>query len=159
MTILKGLNTREVTKNVVLSWTRVLIGGALMLSSTTTLANAVEQRQQAFSDIESNTKSVSRLLDQDHIAWDEVQLMSEKLQLDSNIVSTAFVNEAQKGGKAKSDIWESPEKFDRLMLEMTDSYASLKEAVRDQNEKQAKQAIKSAESTCRSCHRSYRSRW
>lgn len=163
MTIKKlGLKSVETTRVAPCSqWLMavVLVASSVTITGAIASENTIEQRQAAFSDIESNTKAAGKMIDGDETDWAALLVMSEQLVASGDVVSNTFVAGSDEGGKAKSDVWEKPEKFERLMLEMNDGYQSLVVAAQHQDAKKAKQAIKSAESTCRSCHRSYRSRW
>ncbi|MCL9776857.1 c-type cytochrome [Vibrio methylphosphonaticus] len=163
MTI-KKLGLKSVQATRVAPFSQWLMAAVLVASSVTVTGamaseNTIEQRQAAFSDIESNTKAAAKMIDGDKTDWAALLVMSEQLVASGDVVSNAFVAGSDEGGKAKSDVWEKPEKFERLMLEMNDGYQSLLAAAQHQDAKKAQQAIKSAESTCRSCHRSYRARW
>ncbi|MGF1750041.1 c-type cytochrome [Vibrio cionasavignyae] len=132
---------------------------ALVVQSSAIKADEIEQRQQAFNQIESLTESVQKTLNGNETTWADVEDTSIKLVAYSDMLNQAFPENSHQGSRAKLDVWQKPEKFNRLMLEMNNSYKTLLTAANNQDEKQAKQAIKSAESTCRACHRTYRSRW
>ncbi|WP_394150175.1 c-type cytochrome [Vibrio maritimus] len=129
----------------------------------TSLAQAHEEmiaaRQNAFSNIENQTKVVSKQVKKSDIDWQAMLAASEQLTVDSTMLSNAFETGSQEGSKAKASVWSKPEKFNRLLAEMQQGYKQVSEGVDKQSIDEVKRGLKVAESTCKSCHRSYRSRW
>ncbi|GAL17682.1 hypothetical protein JCM19235_6235 [Vibrio maritimus] len=129
----------------------------------TSLAQAHEEmiaaRQNAFSNIENQTKVVSKQVKKSDIDWQAMLAASEQLTVDSTMLSNAFETGSQEGSKAKESVWSKPEKFNRLLAEMQQGYKQVAEGVDKQSIDEVQRGLKVAESTCKSCHRSYRSRW
>ncbi|MGR5093981.1 c-type cytochrome [Vibrio maritimus] len=119
----------------------------------------IEARQNAFSNIENQTKVVSKQVKKSDIDWQAMLAASEQLMVDSNMLSHAFEAGSLEGSKAKESVWSKPEKFNRLLAEMQQGYKQVAEGVDKQSIDEVKRGLKVAESTCKSCHRSYRSRW
>ncbi len=119
----------------------------------------IEARQTAFSEIETVVDKASDIIDGQNTDWNELNVVSQVLSADGDTLNVSFPVGSQSGSKATVDIWEKPEKFNSLLTQMDDAFKSLYVASQDHNVKAAESALKQAESSCRSCHRSYRSRW
>ncbi|MBW3698186.1 cytochrome c [Vibrio sp. T187] len=150
-------------KNSELTLSLVLTTVASPIFSTSVFANAYEaeisQRQTAFSSIEDDLKSASRLLDGKSTDWEALTAVSRELIEHGNTLNESFPEGSQKGSKAKKEVWTSPSKFNTLLAQMDAGFEALYNASAQQDPKQASAGIKQAEKTCKSCHRSYRSRW
>ncbi|USD41753.1 cytochrome c [Vibrio sp. SCSIO 43135] len=136
-----------------------------LLCSTPLLVNAqdysqqIEQRQHAFEQVETLVKSANRTLDGSQTDWDKLQATSLELSNHSQALLTLFPAGSQQGSKAKDSVWSKPEKFNQLLLQMDQGFAELYQASQQQNPSLAESGLDSAQKTCKSCHRSYRSRW
>lgn len=120
--------------------------------------DAVQTRQDAFQSIEKLNKSASSTLKKSNVEWASLQQSSQQLTAHGETLLMSF-DKGSEGGKAKSDVWSKPEKFERLMLEMNQGYQELLQASLEQNKSAAQSGLDKANGTCRACHRSYRSRW
>ncbi|MDK9737163.1 cytochrome c [Vibrio sp. D404a] len=120
--------------------------------------DAVQARQDAFQSIEKLNKSTSSALKKSNVEWASVQQSSQQLTAHGETLLMSF-DKGSEGGKAKADVWNKPEKFERLMLEMNQGYQELLQASLEQNKSAAQSGLDKANGTCRACHRSYRSRW
>jgi len=136
-----------------------------LLCSTPLLVNAqdysqqIEQRQHAFEQVETLVKSANRTLDGSQTDWDKLQATSLELSNHSQALLTLFPAGSQQGSKAKDSVWSKPEKFNQLLLQMDQGFAELYQASQQQSPSLAESGLDSAQKTCKSCHRSYRSRW
>ncbi|WP_158675986.1 c-type cytochrome [Vibrio aquaticus] len=119
----------------------------------------IEQRQDAFSDIESIAKKTDTLLSQSEINWLLIADNSETLKAHSEQLATLFPQGSQSGSKAKNSVWDSPEKFQQLLSKMDEGFQTLYQASLKQDLSAAEDGLETAQGTCRACHRSYRSRW
>ena len=136
-----------------------------LLCSTPLLVNAqnytqqIEQRQHAFEKVETLVKSANRTLDGSQTDWDKLQATSLELNNHSQALLTLFPVGSQQGSKAKDSVWSKPEKFNQLLLQMDQGFAELYQASQQQSPSLAESGLDAAQKTCKSCHRSYRSRW
>ncbi|MEX0332975.1 cytochrome c [Vibrio tubiashii] len=136
-----------------------------LLCSTPLLVNAqdysqqIEQRQHVFEQVETLVKSASRTLDGSNTEWDKLGSTSSQLKKHSQSLLALFPTGSQQGSKAKENIWSKPEKFNQLLLQMDKGFEQLYQASQQQNLSLAESSLDSAQKTCKSCHRSYRSRW
>ncbi|WCP69208.1 cytochrome c [Vibrio tubiashii] len=136
-----------------------------LLCSTPLLVNAqdysqqIEQRQHAFEQVETLVKSANRTLDESQTDWDKLQATSLELSNHSQALLTLFPAGSQQGSKAKDSVWSKPEKFNQLLLQMDQGFAELYQASQQQSPSLAESGLDAAQKTCKSCHRSYRSRW
>ncbi|MCW8335414.1 c-type cytochrome [Vibrio paucivorans] len=136
-----------------------------LLCSTPLLVNAqdysqqIEQRQHAFEQVETLVKSANRTLDGSQTDWDKLQATSLELSNHSQALLTLFPAGSQQGSKAKDSVWSKPEKFNQLLLQMDQGFAELYQASQQQSPSLAESGLDAAQKTCKSCHRSYRSRW
>lgn len=121
--------------------------------------NTIDARQHSFSAIEKQAEQLEDALDQDSPNWEEVVAVSEELTLHSTQLRSLFPEGSSEGSKAKETIWEKPEKFNRLMMEMDHGFKDLYQASKNQDLNSAQNGLEQAQDTCNSCHRSYRSRW
>ena len=71
-------------------------------------ADAVNNRQQAFSSIEEVTKQVDSELNNSDVDWLKVGELSEMLVEHGTVLNVSFA-EGDTGGKAKKEIWSKPE--------------------------------------------------
>lgn len=136
-----------------------------LLCSTPLLVNAqdysqqIEQRQHAFEQVETLVKSAKRTLDGSQTDWDKLQATSLELSNHSQALLTLFPAGSQQGSKAKDSVWSKPEKFNQLLLQMDQGFAELYQASQQQSPSLAESGLDATQKTCKSCHRSYRSRW
>ncbi|MGF1754737.1 cytochrome c [Vibrio makurazakiensis] len=122
-------------------------------------ANHIENRQTAFSNIEDGLKKANRLIDGKNTHWGELDQVSSELVGHGEVLKASFPAGSQQGSKASKDIWSKPAKFNSLMEQMDAGFVELYAASVNQDAASAKSALKKSEKTCKSCHRSYRSRW
>ncbi|OAN11436.1 hypothetical protein A3K86_21070 [Photobacterium jeanii] len=122
-------------------------------------ANEVQQRQDAFSAIEKTVKQVTNALEQSEPDWKTVLASSQQLKSHSQSLMTLFPDGSEEGSKAKSSVWSKPEKFNALMAKMDQGFEQALVESQSQQLAGVKAGLKQAESTCKACHRSYRSRW
>ncbi|MGR5076590.1 c-type cytochrome [Photobacterium swingsii] len=120
---------------------------------------AIAQRQTAFSSIESDLKAASKSTDGQDSDWQQLVLISEQLADHSKALMTLFPEGSQSGSKAKKEVWNKPEKFNALLAQMDTGFQQMHQASEQQNLSELKTGLSQAEKTCRSCHRSYRSRF
>ncbi|MGF1842019.1 cytochrome c [Vibrio clamense] len=121
--------------------------------------NIIDTRQHSFSSIENKTEQLEEVLDKDKPDWTEVVTISEELTHHSTQLRALFPEGSSEGSKAKGTIWEKPEKFNKLMMEMDQGFKDLYQASKNQDLNSAQNGLEQAQDTCNSCHRSYRSRW
>ncbi|MGX9521540.1 c-type cytochrome [Vibrio mediterranei] len=119
----------------------------------------IDARQKAFTALESQTKAVKKTLDGSDTDWQTLLEASEQLVANSDALNGAFVLGTQEGSKAKESVWSKPEKFNRLMQQMQQGYQQVALGAQNQSIAEVEKGLKAAEFTCKSCHRSYRSRW
>tara|TARA_Y100001956_G_scaffold77839_1_gene88786 strand:+ start:499 stop:930 length:432 start_codon:yes stop_codon:yes gene_type:complete len=130
-----------------------------LLAAAQSNIDVIDQRQEAFSQIESLTKKVNKTLNGSATDWNLLQTQSETLHNSSHSLTNLFPAGSKQGSKAKEDVWQKPDQFNQLLQKMDEGFETLYLASQAQDIKQAQQGLKTAEQTCRSCHRSYRSRW
>ncbi|MDP2573308.1 cytochrome c [Vibrio penaeicida] len=121
--------------------------------------DVIESRQEAFSIIETKTDEAVELIGKSEIDWNAALKASDVLVENSGLLFNAFPHGSESGSKAKALVWSKPEKFDALLVELHNGYVSFQQGSKEQDLSLAEQGLKQAEKTCRSCHRSYRSRW
>lgn len=133
----------------------------LLLPSVTwanNYADVIETRQKAFSLIEEQLDSASDLIDGDDTNWQQLEQVAKQLTDASQTLTTSFPQGSHDGSKANEKIWQDPTKFEQLMAKMDQGISQLYQASQQRNVDMAEEGIERAEDTCRSCHRSYRSR-
>ncbi|WP_261396760.1 c-type cytochrome [Photobacterium rosenbergii] len=122
-------------------------------------AQSIEQRQQAFVQIESGAKLAGKTLDNNQVDWDSLEQISQQLHESSVSLHSLFPEGSQQGSKAKEKVWKDKAKFERSLNQMDAGFEQLYQATLTEDKKAAQQGLKSAQSTCKACHRQYRSRW
>lgn len=128
-------------------------------ASTQSSQDIIDTRQHSFSSIENKAEQLEEELDKDKPDWTEVVTISEELTRHSTQLRALFPEGSSENSKAKKAIWEKPEKFNQLMMEMDQGFKDLYQASKRQDISAAKNGLEQAKDTCNSCHRSYRSRW
>ena len=135
-------------------------------ASAPTMSQVVERvkvRQAAFKEVEDTLEQVDDGLDGDETDWVAIKHYSDNLVLQGQILVAAFplysVEPETDDTRAKTKIWQNPDKFKKLMAELTLSFAQLQQASIEKNITLAEQGFEQADGTCRSCHMSYRSLW
>ncbi|WP_045414992.1 c-type cytochrome [Vibrio owensii] len=119
----------------------------------------IETRQNAFEQIESLSKQADKTLKGSNTDWHALEQIGVELTRHSAQLQQAFPEGSQAESKAKKEVWSKPDNFNRLMLQMDEGFAQLYQAAQNQQVSSAEAGLKQAQSTCRSCHRAYRSRW
>ncbi|PSW15666.1 cytochrome C [Photobacterium rosenbergii] len=122
-------------------------------------AQSIEQRQQAFVQIESGAKLAGKTLDNKQVDWEGLEQISQELHQSSVSLHSLFPEGSQQGSKAKEKVWKDKAKFERSLNQMDAGFEQLYQATLTADKKVAQQGLKSAQSTCKACHRQYRSRW
>ncbi|QUM80069.1 MULTISPECIES: cytochrome c [unclassified Moritella] len=119
----------------------------------------VEQRQNAFSEIDEQQEQIEDLLDDNNNNWQQLITLSTALNANSSSLQHLFVAGSQPGSKAKDKVWNDNDKFKAALTKMDNSFIKMDRAIKQQDKYAAKDALKEANKTCRNCHRQYRSRW
>ncbi|WP_431787275.1 c-type cytochrome [Vibrio harveyi] len=119
----------------------------------------IDMRQNAFEQIESLSKQADKTLNGSNTDWQALAQIGNELSRHSEHLLQAFPQGSQADSKAKKEVWSKPENFNRLMVQMDEGFVQLYQAAQDQQVSAAEAGLKQAQSTCRSCHRAYRSRW
>lgn len=119
----------------------------------------INSRQEAFEQIKSLIKNTKRTLDGSNTNWSKLQQHTTSLTERSKSLQTLFPSGSQSGSKAKKSIWTKPERFQQLLARMDQGFQELYQASKNQDVTLAEMGLDKAKSTCKSCHRSYRSRW
>lgn len=119
----------------------------------------IKDRQEAFTHIEQQLKKAADNLDGQDSNWIEIELSASQLNEASERLQHGFPQDSQVGSKASEKIWQLPNEFNQLMQQMNQGFDTLYRAAKAHNVDLAEQGIEAAQQTCRSCHRSYRSRW
>ncbi|AIW20841.1 cytochrome c [Vibrio coralliilyticus] len=141
---------------------KILIGLAVVLPLTAIaqdFSQQITERQNAFEDIESTSKLVNKTLNGRDTDWSKLENQSQKLANHSQTLLTLFPQGSHIDSKAKPEIWSKPDKFNQLLTQMDQGFQDLYQASQNKDIKMAESGLESAQDTCRSCHRSYRSRW
>ncbi|WEM45492.1 cytochrome c (plasmid) [Photobacterium sp. DA100] len=123
------------------------------------LEHSIAQRQHAFGQIERGVKQAGKELKNKQVHWESLEQVSLELHESSTSLLPLFPEGSQDGSKAKESVWQDKAKFDRLLHEMDKGFEQLYRAATNKDNTSALQGLKQAQSTCKSCHRQYRSRW
>ncbi|MDN3617601.1 c-type cytochrome [Vibrio gallaecicus] len=129
------------------------------MNQTDTGTIQVEQRQHAFKQIETFVDKADDTLNGSDTDWAALSSISLNLANHSQELMTIFPAGSQEGSKAKDTVWTKPEKFNQLMKQMNEGFAKLHQASKRSDVSLAELGLETAQDTCKSCHRSYRSRW
>ncbi len=122
-------------------------------------SNQIEQRQHAFTQVETLVEKANDTLDGDDTDWQTLEDTSFELTTHSQALLTSFPLGSQEGSKAKESVWSEPEKFNRLLTQMDQGFQELYQGSQQGDASLAESGLEAAQDTCKSCHRSYRSRW
>ncbi|MDH5886479.1 cytochrome c [Vibrio splendidus] len=134
-------------------------GDASESNSSQDHSNQIEQRQHAFAQVETLVEKANDTLDGDDTHWQTLEDMSFELTTHSQALLTLFPLGSQEGSKAKESVWSEPEKFNRLLTQMDQGFQELYRGSQSSDVSLAESGLEAAQDTCKSCHRSYRSRW
>ena len=122
-------------------------------------SNKIEQRQHAFTQIETLIEKAGDTLDGNDTNWQTLKETSLELTAHSQSLLTLFPEGSHEGSKAKESVWRQPEKFHRLLTQMDQGFQELFQGSQQGDVSLAESGLEAAQDTCKSCHRSYRSRW
>lgn len=153
------LLVRRVVSTVVASVLSLAALSAVHNAHAMSQTESVAARQKAFERIEAKAEWIADQVGQSQVDWQALEVASEQLLADSLLLSESFPAGSLQGGKAKETVWTKPEKFQKLLTEMQQGHQQVVEGVKSQSVKSVEKGLDAANSTCRSCHRSYRSRW
>ena len=120
---------------------------------------AIQLRQHAFVQIENDAKQAGKALNNKQVDWEGLEQISQGLHESSVSLLSLFPEGSQEGSKAKQKVWSDKVKFERLLKEMDKGFEQLYQATINEDKPSAQQGLKQAQSTCKACHRQYRSRW
>ncbi|WP_135382828.1 cytochrome c [Vibrio tasmaniensis] len=154
-----NMNKRMIHKRLVslLCTTTVLLSTHAWASQDH--SNQIEQRQYAFTQVETLIEQAKDLLDGNDTSWQVLEETSLELTAHSELLLTSFPVGSQEGSKAKESVWSEPEKFQRLLSQMNQGFQELYQGSQQGDVSLVESGLKAAQATCKSCHRSYRSRW
>ncbi|MGB0835953.1 MAG: cytochrome c [Psychrobium sp.] len=142
---------------------KTMISGLLILflanSAYAKNIEEIEKRQSMFKQIDKTADLVEEELDQNKVNWPRVLNESKLLVKHSSSLNSLFTTGNNSKGRAKSAIWEDPEKFNTLLSQLNTGFDTLLHASEKKDRKQALAGLETAQDTCRSCHTSYRSLW
>jgi len=119
----------------------------------------IETRQSAFDQIESLSKKAGKELKGSNIDWKSLEQIGIELTRQSAQLQHAFPQGSQADTRAKKEVWDKPDNFNRLMLQMDEGFMDLYHAAQRQESSLAEEGLKQSLNACRNCHRTYRSRW
>ena len=134
-------------------------GHASESNSSQDHSNQIEQRQHIFTQVETLVEKANDTLDGDDTHWQTLEDTSFELTTHSQALLTSFPLGSQEGSKAKESVWSDPEKFNRLLTQMDQGFQELYQGSQQGDASLAESGLEAAQDTCKSCHRSYRSRW
>ena len=134
-------------------------GHASESNSSQDHSNQIEQRQHTFTQVEILVEKANDTLDGDDTHWQTLEDTSFELTTHSQALLTSFPLGSQEGSKAKESVWSDPEKFNRLLTQMDQGFQELYQGSQQGDASLAESGLEAAQDTCKSCHRSYRSRW
>ncbi|MGR5062990.1 cytochrome c [Photobacterium sp. DNB22_13_2] len=124
-----------------------------------TTAEAISMRQSAFELIEQDAKLAGKALKAKEVNWDNLKPTTKKMYEASTRLESLFPEGSLEGSKAKDKVWKDRARFEQLLNEMDDGFVQLYQATMKEDKAAAQQGLKQAQSTCKACHRQYRSRW
>ncbi|WP_037027757.1 c-type cytochrome [Psychromonas aquimarina] len=122
-------------------------------------SSEIENRQAAFTAIEKYNEQIEEILDQSDSDWVLLEKRSAELVELSNSLTRLFPSGSAENSKAKENIWKNSDDFNKKLSVMQSHYSALEQGIKSKDKSAAEKALKQVNSTCRSCHRSYRSRW
>lgn len=130
----------------------------LMLSSLVQAELPVtQQRQQLFEEIEQQNEQLEQLLDEN--AWQQSSTQALRLADQVAQLNDLFPVASQGDGRARQGIWDEWPEFSHRLQRFEQHYRDVSAALTEQDYAAAEQAFDDADSSCRSCHMSYRSIW
>ncbi len=126
--------------------------------SATSQADQIKARQHAMTGIEILLNHLNKAMD-DEIEWDKMQTYSDRLLTHQQALQRAFPKGSIGDSNSSPKIWREPEKFERLLIQLGAGFTNMQAASITKDKSQFVQGLDEARSTCRSCHRSYKTRW
>lgn len=130
----------------------------LLFSLPSAASDVVDQRQQAFDTIEKTIEQTEPLISASDIDWTKLEENSAVLASKSASLQDLFPEGSTANSKARAAIWESPEKFNTLLVQLNSGFETMNKGAAGQDLAMVESGLKEAQTTCRNCHRSYRSR-
>ncbi|WP_019616902.1 c-type cytochrome [Psychromonas ossibalaenae] len=122
-------------------------------------SSEIESRQAAFSAIEEYNEQIEDVLARSDSDWVLLEKRSVELVELSNSLIQLFPSGSAENSKAKESIWKNSDDFNKKLSVMQAHYSALEQGIKSKDKSAVEKALKQVNSTCRSCHRSYRSRW
>lgn len=119
----------------------------------------IKIRQDTFALIEEKSDLVEDLLDEDKPDWQKIMLNSQHLVAHAANLKVLFPIGSHEGSRAKVSVWEKPEKFNQLLLELNMGFQQLETASQRSMLSEAEAGLERAQDSCKSCHRINRSLW
>lgn len=119
----------------------------------------IKSRQDTFALIEEKSDLVENLLDEDKPDWQKIMLNSQHLVAHAANLKALFPIGSHEGSRAKVFVWEKPEKFNQLLLELNMGFQQLETASQRNMSSEAEAGLERAQDSCKSCHRINRSLW
>lgn len=140
---------------------KIIVATALLAftASSQDFNSQIKTRQDAFENIEDALEVAEELAEESAKNWSELARTSRKLSNLGHTLLSAFPKGSHNDSRAEVEIWEQPEKFNRLLSQLNSGFDTMKKASEQQDVQLLEQGIEQAESTCKSCHKSYRSFW
>ncbi|MDD1782563.1 cytochrome c [Enterovibrio sp. ZSDZ35] len=133
----------------------LLIGSA----NATDFSSQVEVRQSAFLSMADNLRTMKKLEDGRDSDWEKIKtlaLENAKIMVE---LPTMFPEGSVEGSKSKASVWSKWDKFESGLHSLEQNYEAMVIAANEQDPKALTSAIKSADRSCKSCHRSFKAKW
>lgn len=138
--------------------TGTLLGLLLVCAgvSAQNVSSVIDARQDNFLSMADTFKTIKKAEDGDNSNWETIRTLAQKNAATVAELKTQFPAGSAEGSDAKPVIWEKWDKFESGLNSLENSFLAMSEAAQTKNEDMLEDAFKSAERSCKACHRSYR---
>ncbi|WP_244556710.1 c-type cytochrome [Enterovibrio nigricans] len=129
------------------------------VASAADFSSKIETRQGEFLSMADNLRTMKKLEDGRDSDWEQIKtlaLENTKIMVE---LPTLFPEGSVEGSKSKATVWSKWDKFESGLHSLKQNYEAMVIAANEQDAKALKSAIKSADRSCKSCHRSFKTKW
>ncbi|WP_163390751.1 c-type cytochrome [Enterovibrio norvegicus] len=121
--------------------------------------DAVDARQKTFVSMADSFNSMKKLEDGRDTDWDTIKTMALENAESISSLPGLFPEGSLEGSRSKETVWTKWDKFEKGLVSLETAFEDMSTAAEAQDAKALKKAFKTADRSCKSCHRAYRSKW
>ncbi|KXF81801.1 hypothetical protein ATN88_02620 [Enterovibrio coralii] len=143
------------------SFVSLSVAALLSVSAATAsdFSSQVDARQSSFLSMADNLRQMKKLEDGSDSDWEQIKTLALENAKIMSELPVMFPEGSAQGSKSKDAVWSKWDKFESGLVSLGGEFDVMALAADEQNAKALKSAMKTADRSCKSCHRAFRAKW